>query len=92
MKHSVYFDGNVQSLSLETKEGPATIGVMKPGKYTFSTSSQEHMKVIEGTLKAKLPGETGFKPYAKGQAFIVAPKTSFDVEAVGDVAYICFYK
>ncbi len=92
MKHSVYFDGKVQSLSLDTNEGPATVGVMKPGKYTFSTSSEEHMTVIEGILNAKLPGETEFRAYSKGETFIVAPGKSFDVEAAGDVAYICFYR
>jgi len=32
MKHSVYFEGKVQSLSLQVEGTPATVGVMKPGK------------------------------------------------------------
>ena len=50
MKHSVYFEGKVQSLSLQVEGTPATVGVMKPGNYTFSTSSEEHMTVISGLL------------------------------------------
>jgi hypothetical protein len=55
MKHSSYFDGKVQSLGLNTPEGYATTGVIEPGKYTFKTDSEEHMHVVAGTLKAKLP-------------------------------------
>lgn len=43
IKHNTYFDGKVQSLGINTAEGYATLGVMEPGAYTFSTSSEEHM-------------------------------------------------
>ena len=35
VSHNVYFEGNVQSLGLETEKGKATGGVMKKGNYTF---------------------------------------------------------
>ena len=57
MKHNVYFDGKVQSLGLATAEGNATVGVISPGKFTFSTSTEERMAVTSGTLKVKLPGK-----------------------------------
>src|SRR4030042_3568814 len=60
MKHNVYFDGKVQSLALETENGSATIGVITPGRYTFSTSTEERMVVTSGVLRAKLPEETGW--------------------------------
>ena len=42
MKHNSYFDGKVQSLAVNTSEGPATAGVIEPGKYTQSfTLSRE---------------------------------------------------
>lgn len=91
MKHSVYFDGKVQSLSINTREGYATVGVMESGKYTFSTAKEETMVITAGTLNAKLPGKdwAGFK---QGSRFVVASNASFDVEAAGEVAYICYYK
>lgn len=92
MKHSAYFDGRVQSLSLAVEGTPATIGVMKPGNYTFSTSSEEHMTVIAGLLRAVLPGSHEWHDHKPGQTFVVPPGKSFDVEAVGDVAYLCLYK
>jgi uncharacterized protein YaiE (UPF0345 family) len=39
IKHSTYFDGKVQSLGINTEQGYATVGVIEPGKYTFSTTS-----------------------------------------------------
>ena len=91
MKHSSYFDGKVQSLGLNTPEGYATTGVIEPGKYTFKTDSVEHMHVVAGTLKARLPGG-GWQTFSKGQFFVVPAQASFDVEAAADVAYLCHYK
>jgi purine/pyrimidine-nucleoside phosphorylase len=91
MKHNVYFDGNVQSLGLTTAEGTATVGVISPGKFTFSTSSEERMVIISGTLEVKLPGKD-WAAMKKGAEFIVPGKSSFVVEAKADVSYICYYK
>jgi hypothetical protein len=91
MKHNSYFDGKVQSLAVNTSEGPATTGVIEPGKYTFKTDSEERMHVVAGTLKAKLPG-AAWQTFARGQSFVVPAHASFDVEAAADVAYLCYYK
>jgi purine/pyrimidine-nucleoside phosphorylase len=90
MKHNSYFDGKVQSLGLNTPEGYATAGVIEPGKYTFKTDAEEHMHVVAGTLKAKLPGGA-WQTFSKGQFFVVPARASFDVEAASDVAYLCYY-
>jgi hypothetical protein len=76
---------------LNTPEGYATTGVIEPGKYTFKTDSEEHMHVVAGTLKAKLPG-AAWQTFSKDKFFVVPAKASFDVEATTDVAYICYYK
>ena len=91
MKHNSYFDGKVQSLAVNTSEGPATTGVIEPGKYTFKTDSEERMHVVAGTLKAKLPG-AAWQAFSKGQFFVVPAHASFDVEATADAAYLCYYK
>jgi len=91
MKHSVYFDGKVQSLGVNTADGFATVGVIEPGTYTFSTSSEEHLVVIEGTLGARLPGED-WNVFSKGQEIVVRPNVSFDVQAQSDAAYVCYYR
>lgn len=91
MKHNSYFDGKVQSLVVNTPEGPATVGVIEPGQYSFGTDCEEHMHVVAGTLKARLPG-SDWRSYGKGQFFIVPPNVKFEVEAATDVAYLCYYK
>jgi purine/pyrimidine-nucleoside phosphorylase len=91
MKHNSYFEGRVQSLAVSTAGGPATVGVIEPGKYSFGTDCEEHMHVVAGTLNAKLPGGD-WKSYSEGQHFVVSAKVKFAVEAAGDVAYLFYYK
>ena len=91
VKHNSYFEGKVQSLALTTTEGPATVGVIEPGQYSFGTDCIEHMHIVAGTLKAKLPAGD-WKSYDPGQFFIVPKGVKFEVETVGDVAYLCHYK
>ena len=49
------------------------------------------MHVVAGTLYAKLPGESDFRPYLQGTKFDVPANSSFEVEARADVAYLCEY-
>jgi uncharacterized protein YaiE (UPF0345 family) len=90
MQHNSYFEGKVQSLAITTPEGRATVGVIEPGSYNFGTDSEEHMTIIAGSAKVKLPGGD-WRTFGKGETFIVPPKSSFDIEAAADVAYICYY-
>jgi len=91
MKYNVYFEGKVQSLGVNTPEGYATVGVIEPGKYTFKTDSEEHITIVAGTMKVKLPGGS-WRQVAKNDTFVVPPQVSFDIDAPADVAYICYYK
>lgn len=91
MKHNVYFEGNVQSLSLNSVSGKATIGVITPGKYAFSTATEERMVITSGVLNVKLPGED-WKMVQTNQEFVIKENLSFEVEANLDVSYICYYK
>lgn len=90
MKHNVYFDGKVQSLGVNTAEGYATVGVISPGAYTFSTATPERMVIITGVLNVKLPGEE-WKRFGVTEEVKIKEQVSFDVRADYDVAYICYY-
>ena len=57
MKHNVYFEGNVQSLGVNTEDGYATVGVITPGQYTFFAESEEHVTSVSGQLRVKLPNQ-----------------------------------
>jgi len=91
MKHNSYFEGKVQSLAVGTTDGPAKVGVIVHCKYSFGTDCVEHMHIVAGTIKAKLPGGD-WQTFAQGQFFIVPANVKFEVEAAGDVAYLCYYK
>ncbi len=90
ISHNVYFEGNVQSLGLTTLKGKATLGVMKKGTYTFSTSSPEKMIVISGNMEVKL-NDSGYEKYKEQDEFDVIAGASFDVKCDADVAYLCYY-
>lgn len=90
ISHNVYFEGKVQSLGLETEKGKATLGVMKKGSYTFSTSSPEVMVVVSGIMNVKLD-DSGYKQYLPQDQFEVASGASFDIICDTDVAYLCYY-
>jgi uncharacterized protein YaiE (UPF0345 family) len=91
LKHNSYFNGNVQSLGIDTPQGYATVGVIAPGKYTFGTEKQERMEITVGSLQVRVPGEA-VRTVSAGGHFIVPPGVSFDVECNADVSYICYYQ
>ena len=85
MKHNSYFEGKVQSLGLTLPEGYATVGVIEPGKYTFSTDSEEHLTVIAGSMKVKLPGGN-WQQVNQSEKFVVPPRASFDIDPPAELA------
>lgn len=91
-KTNEYFDGKVKSISLESVEGTATVGVMAAGEYEFGTSSVEVMTVISGHLSIQLTGEKEWKVYKKFESFVVAKDSKFKVKAGEDTPYLCVYK
>lgn len=90
-KTNEYFDGKVKSIAFQTETLPATVGVMAPGEYTFSTGAAERMTVVSGALSVKLPGDTADKTYGAGESFDVPANCSFKVRATIDTAYLCLY-
>lgn len=87
-----YFDGNVKSIAFQGEKLPATVGVMAPGAYEFSTSQNEVMTVVSGALTVQLPGESDWRTFASGASFEVAANQSFHVKVEQDTAYLCTYE
>ena len=86
-----YFDGNVKSLGYESAEGKSTLGVMEVGEYTFDTSLDEIMTVVQGELVVQLPGESEWKSFKAGDSFNVAANKSFNVKTSVVSSYLCQY-
>jgi uncharacterized protein YaiE (UPF0345 family) len=89
--HNIHFDGRVQSLSLVTPDGPATLGVFRPGQFTFTAEVKERVRVLSGELVVRLPGQEWTR-VAAGDAYVIPAGTTFDVEARVDVGYLCVYE
>lgn len=87
-----YHDGRVKSISFKTEEGPATIGVMAPGEYTFNTSQVEYMTVTSGLLSVLLPGSKDWADYREFETFRIDKGQSFQVRVPEESSYRCLYK
>jgi len=91
-KVNEYFDGKVKSIGFETKDGPATIGVLAKGEYEFGTTSQELMTVINGKMLVKRPCSEEWREFVAGETFMVAPNVKFGVRVEEDTPYLCLYR
>jgi uncharacterized protein YaiE (UPF0345 family) len=89
---SEYFEGAVKSLGYQSPEGKSTIGVIESGEYEFGTLMHETMLIIEGELEAKLPGNTNWKIFQKGDVFEIDANQSFTVRTSSQTSYLCKYK
>jgi uncharacterized protein YaiE (UPF0345 family) len=87
-----YFNGKVKSIAFQTETLPATVGVMQPGDYTFSTDKLETVTVVSGSLSVKLPGSDQFQPFPAGSIFTVEANQSFDLQVATATAYLCTYQ
>ncbi len=91
-KVNEYFEGKVKSIAFETEEGPATIGVMAPGEYTFKTGTIEYMTVTSGLMSVLLPDKSEWENFKNFDTFRVEKDTEFQVKVLEDVSYRCLYK
>ena len=92
LKVNEYFDRKVKSISHESSEGTATIGVMAKGEYEFGTSAIEIVTVISGVLTVQQPGKKEWKSYKKYETFVVEKGVKFKVKCEKDTPYFCLYK
>lgn len=89
IKVNEYFNATVKSLGFENASGKATVGVMEAGEFEFGTGAPEKMTLISGKWEIKLPGETAFKPYAKGFAVSIPGDSKFQLKILEQSAYHC---
>ena len=66
-----------------------TLGVMLPGKYEFNTDAEELMEITSGKLSLKLQNFQDWKLVEKGMDFSIPKNSSFKVEVLELVNYIC---
>jgi uncharacterized protein YaiE (UPF0345 family) len=91
-KINEYFGGSVKSISFNTLDGPATVGVMAPGEYEFGTSTVEFMTVTSGLMTVLLPGESEWKDFREFETFRVDKNQKFGVRVAEETSYRCLYQ
>jgi uncharacterized protein YaiE (UPF0345 family) len=87
-----YFGGQVKSIGFLNGLEKATVGVMAPGEYIFTTGVPELMVVIRGALTVLLPGQDEWKIFEAGDQFEVPANSEFQLQVNQDTAYLCEFK
>ncbi|ARU30839.1 hypothetical protein CAP31_03535 [Sulfuriferula sp. AH1] len=87
---NIYFDGKCVSHTVLFADGSKkTIGVIFPSILVFNTGLPEIMEINSGICKVKLAGESDWKTYRAGEQFNVPGNSSFDIETVETLDYVC---
>lgn len=91
-KANVYFDGKCVSHTVLFPDGTRkTMGVILPSSLTFNTGAPEVMEINGGRCRVRLQGESAWKTYAAGERFSVPGNSSFDIETLETLDYVCHF-
>lgn len=89
---NVYFDGKCVSHSLVLADGTRkSVGVIFPSALVFTTGAPEVMEVNAGLCRVRLAGSEGWSEYAAGDSFAVPGNSSFDIETLEMLDYVCHF-
>ncbi len=91
-KANVYFGGQCVSHTVLFADGSKkSVGVILPSQLTFSTDSPEVMELIAGQCRVRIKGEATWKDYTGGQSFSVPGHSSFEIETLDALHYVCHF-
>jgi hypothetical protein len=95
-KANVYFDGKCVSHTVLFPDGTKkTVGIIFPSSLTFNTGAPEVMELNAGRCRVRLKGQDGqmsdWKTYAGGERFSVPGNSSFDIETLETLDYVCHF-
>lgn len=92
-KANIYFDGKCVSHTVLFSNGTrSTIGVIFPSSLVFNTESPELMEINAGKCNVRLKGETQWKTYSAGEKFTVPGNSSFEIETIELLDYVCHFE
>ncbi len=91
-KANVFFDGKCISHNVIFADGTKkSVGVIFPSSLVFNTGAPEIMEINAGKCRVRLKGETEWKTYEGGQSFNVPGDSSFDIETIETLDYVCHF-
>jgi uncharacterized protein YaiE (UPF0345 family) len=89
---NVYFDGKCVSHTVLFPDGTRkSVGVIFPSSLTFNTGAPEVMELNAGKCRIRLQGESEWKTYGAGESFSVAGNSTFDIETLEMLDYVCHF-
>lgn len=89
---NVYFDGKCVSHSITLADGTKkSVGVILPARLIFNTGAPEIMELVEGRCKVTLNGAGEAVEYVGGQQFAVPGDSSFQIEVLETLHYVCHF-
>ena len=90
---NVYFDGKCVSHTVLFKDGTRkTVGVIFPSRLVFNTVAPERMELNAGRCRIRLAGSPDWISYAAGQSFNVPGNSSFEIETLELLDYVCHFE
>ena len=91
-KANVYFDGKCVSHTVYFPDGSRkSIGVIFPSTLTFKTAERELMEITAGSCRVRLPGDKDWRVCRAGDSFSVPANSSFDIEPLETLDYVCHF-
>lgn len=91
-KANIYFDGKCVSHTVVCADGTKkSVGVIFPSTLVFNTDAPEIMELNAGKCRIRLKGDTEWTTYAGGQRFNVPGQSSFDIETIETLDYVCHF-
>lgn len=91
-KANVYFDGKCVSHSVVFPDGTRkTLGVIFPSSLVFNTEAPEIMEINGGKCRVRLKGEDEWKEYGAGDSFNIDGNSSFEIETLEMLDYVCHF-
>ena len=91
-KANIFFDGKCISHNVIFADGSRkSVGVIFPSSLVFNTGAPEIMELNAGKCRVRLKGETEWKNYEGGQSFHVPGDSSFDIETIETLDYVCHF-
>jgi uncharacterized protein YaiE (UPF0345 family) len=92
-KANVYFDGKCVSHTVQFADGTRkSVGVIFPSSLTFTTGAPEIMELNAGRCRIRLKDATEWTEYQGGQSFHVPGNSSFDIETLDMLDYVCHFE
>ncbi|MEI8035605.1 MAG: pyrimidine/purine nucleoside phosphorylase [Betaproteobacteria bacterium] len=92
-KANVFFDGKCISHTVLFVDGSKkSVGVIFPSTLTFNTAAAEVMEIMSGQCRVKVAGESNFREVKAGESFSIPSHSSFQIEVIELVDYVCHFQ